>query len=146
MPRQTKNEKLAQARSIAGAVAKHFDSESVPVAGMRYGVTEMKSLFESHIDAMRKVDATHAAYAQAVREEAALAKKAKLVAAQLKLLVLLKYGPNLAILGDFDWSPPRKTGPKTAKGKLAGVEKRRAKSAAKRAAVEAVEGTRRRRR
>jgi hypothetical protein len=139
-------EKLAQARNALCGVAKHLPDDSIIVGSQRYTSEEVMAFFQSHLDALDAVEKAHAAFAQAVRTETQLAAQAKRVAAALKSRILSDHGPKPTVLGDFGWEAPKKTGPKTTKGKLAGVEKRREKSAAKRAALEGVEGGRRRRR
>ncbi|HEV3189179.1 MAG TPA: hypothetical protein VGY54_01710 [Polyangiaceae bacterium] len=132
MPRLSKTAKQARAASILQGLAKHFAlRSSYELGGKVYTREALAGVFQAHADAVRAVDAAHAAVAVAVAKERALAKKVVHLTRMLKLAVDAEFGPAPRVWAEFGWEVPKKPGPKTVKAKLEGAEKVRATRAAR---------------
>jgi hypothetical protein len=131
MPRISKVNKVAGASRIISGLSKHF------APGIRHRVggksctqREMIAVFQSHLDAIREVEAARAVLTVAVQKEESLARRVKALSADLRAFIAGGIGEKADVLAGFGWEPAKKRGPKTLAGKRAGVQKRlRAKQA-----------------
>ena len=126
MPVQSKIEKTTTARDVITGVKKRYAGvKTVTVWGKVYTPDEVIAFYEEHLAAIDDVRLKRIAWEVALEVERKMRKPALAMTKGLKTEVYSRFGRNA--FGDFGWKRPKKPGPKTVKGKLAGVEKRAAK-------------------
>jgi len=127
VPKISKTVKRVRAEGVLQGLAKHFARRSsYELGGKVYTREALAGVFQAHAEAVREVDAAHAAVAAAVARERELAKKVAYLTRMLKLAVDAEFGMAPRVWAEFGWEVPKKPGPKTVKAKLEGAEKARA--------------------
>ncbi len=94
--------------------------------GKAYSRQELAAFFQAEVDAVDAIRTARAALAAAVSKERAIARR---VTARIPLFrdgLVQLFGASPEVLSDFGWTVPKKPGPKTVAGKLAGVLKAKA--------------------
>lgn len=123
MPVQSKLEKVTDARNVIAGIKKRLlGDRNVILEGDRYTPRQVLRMYEAQLAAIARVSTAWAAYQEALRAEKALRVPMRRTTVSLKRYVQIWHGP--AGCADFRWEMPKKTGPKTVAGKLAGVQKR----------------------
>jgi hypothetical protein len=127
MPRISKVVKSVRATRIIGGLTKHFAKRGTfAVGGNTYTLEELVGIFQSQIDAIDEVDASHAAMVAAVARERAVTLRVRELTRQLKHAVTAELGFTADGWDDFGWEVPKKPGPKTVEAKLEGARKAQA--------------------
>jgi hypothetical protein len=128
MPRIPRATKVTQAVNILRALETALPAHpKYTASGKRYTVHQLIAVYQTHLDTIAKVDAAKAALGAALRDERAAAARVKKLTVDLKAMVDTLLGRQAWTL--FGWPLPKKTGPKTAASKAAGVRKRASKRA-----------------
>jgi hypothetical protein len=126
MPVQSKIEKITTAGDVITGVKKRYAGvKTVTVWGKVYTPDEIIAFYEKHLAAIDDVLVKRIAWEVALELERKMRKPAIAMTLGLKTDVHNRFGRNA--FADFGWKRPKKPGPKTVKGKLAGVQKRAAK-------------------
>ncbi len=132
MPKIGQITKRTQAASLITGIKKHLAHKKAHFfMGASFSTKDLIALFQSHLDALDKISGLRAALAGAVADERRLAKRTKAVAKGLKAFMAGTKGVSPVLFNDFGWRVPKRPGPKTVAGKLAGAEKTRATRAAR---------------
>jgi hypothetical protein len=130
VPVQTKQEKVAIARAVIRGLKKSWGPREVlRIWGEDCTVQALIDRYQQQLDAIAEVDRRYAAWRGAVRREKQLRRPMQVFSGRLRRRVQLQLGPDA--LADFEWAVPKKPGPKTLAGKLAGAQKRAKKKASK---------------
>ena len=126
MPVATKLEKVTTAQGVIAGVRKRFGNRPfVWLSGKKVAPDEIIGRYEAHLAAMERVRQADIAHQAALLEERRMRKPMQELTSSVKRTVLGELGGDR--YPDFGWKRPKPPGPKTVKGKLAGVEKRAAK-------------------
>ena len=124
MTRIPKMDRVLQARKAIEGISRRFTGRrTYAVAGTNYTPAKLVAVLQAQIDAAEKVDAARAAFRAAVRTEHAAAEQAKALIKVLKARLYAEAGLDARAWADFGWEPPKKRGPKTARGKAEGAKK-----------------------
>jgi hypothetical protein len=130
MSKESSITKLARARKVILGLRKHFKArEVIRIEGKDLTREEVIGLFARHVAAIDAKRRRYDAYRRAVAEERELARAALDMWLGIHNTVSVKLGRRR--LGDFGMRGHRKPGPKTTQAKLAGVQERAKKRAAK---------------
>lgn len=130
MSKESAITKLARARKVIQGLRKHFKPrETVRVDGRDLTREQIIGLFTRHVAAIDAKRRRYDAYRRAVADEREVAKATLAMWYGIHNTVSAKLGRRN--LGDFGMRQHKKPGPKTTQAKLAGVQKRAKKRAAK---------------
>jgi hypothetical protein len=130
MPRESAVTKHSRARSVTSGLRKLLaPGDQVRIEGVDYARDAIIDAFERHEKALELKRLRWAAYRQTVAEERDLARTSNWFWVRLKRWAnTTRTGADVLALGMTKY---RKTGPKTLRGKVAGVQKRAKKRRAK---------------
>ncbi len=130
MSKESTITKRAMASALVAGIKKSFaPTDRVVVDGVEYAWSEIIAVFDEHTAAIDEKQARYASYRAAVALERKLARRALHLYHVLHDVLRNRFGPHA--LPRFGMKPHGKPGPKTVEAKLAGVQKRAKKRAAK---------------
>jgi hypothetical protein len=130
MPKTSQTAKrLALAQLVTGMKKRLPRGDTYWMNGKPYAHAELIAFFQSEIDALDAIRAARGALAAAVARERAVYRRVRAELPVMRAALLQRFGPNA--LGEFGVAAPKKPGPKTLAGKVAGAEKSRATRAAR---------------
>jgi hypothetical protein len=132
MPRTSHATKRARARNLLAGLAKRVSPrDEVLIEGQVFSRRQLTALFQEHLDAIEAIHAARAALSVAVAEERVIAARVWAVSQGFQAYVSSVIGKTADIFNDFGFEVPKKPGPKTVAGKLAGSRKSAATRAAR---------------
>jgi hypothetical protein len=127
MPKTSQVTRIARALSIIAGLEKEFPpSKILKVGGKVHSRKELVALFQTQVAALERIRAARAELGTAVAQERAVARRTTKLTLALKSTIAMELGMTRATFTEFGWEFPKKRGPKTIAGKVAGAEKARA--------------------
>jgi hypothetical protein len=127
MPRISQTAKYAATTTLIDGIKKRLSAgKSYRVGGKTYSHEQLLASFQEQTQALEAIRSARIALAAAVARERLVARRAKAVRVALEQFLLNEFGPTSPVLAEFGVTAPKKPGPKTLQGKLAGAEKARA--------------------
>jgi hypothetical protein len=132
MPRTTQTARSAAATAVLRGITKRLVAgKTYSVDGKTYSPKEIAARYQAYLDALEGLRSARAALRLAVANERKVARQLAALTVGLKTMLTVQFGTSNVVLADFGWSVPKKPGPKTVAGKVAGAAKARATRAAR---------------
>jgi hypothetical protein len=135
MSKLSELEKRTRAVKIKAGITDHLAIDKIALGGKRFTRAQLLAVFEDHLAALDAAASAYVVWRRAVSAERKADAKARAVEVLLKRLVLAREGASPVALGAYGWTPAKAPGPRTVASKAAGVKKRAALRAAKKAAL-----------
>jgi len=127
MPKTSQLQRRTRAANVVAGIQKRLPrDETYSLNGKAYSHEELAAFFQAQVDALDAIRSARAVLASAVAKERAVSRRVTARVPSFRDLIAQRFGMRPDALSDFGWTVPKKPGPKTVAGKLAGVEKARA--------------------
>jgi hypothetical protein len=128
MPRISQTQRRANAAKVVAGIRKRLPrNETYMMNGKAFSHEELVAFFQEQVDVIDAVKSARSALAAAIAKDRVVARRmVNSRLAPFRYTIANRFASRVDALADFGWTMPKKPGPKTLAGKVAGQEKARA--------------------